>query len=97
MVKAFASGAVDSALVPSRIKPMTFKWAFYSQLPCLTLSIEGTAWRTSRQAYLLRRWERHLAGFPHLGVVDRWPATSKRARYSTLIAFRDLKINILGI
>ena len=26
------------------------------------------------------RWERHLAGFPHLGVVDRWPATPKRAR-----------------
>ena len=25
-------------------------------------------------------WERHLAGFPHLGVVDRWPATPKRAR-----------------
>ena len=26
------------------------------------------------------RWERHLAGFPLLGVVDRWPATPKRAR-----------------
>ena len=24
---------------------------------------------------LLCLWERHLAGFPHLGVVDRWPAT----------------------
>ena len=32
------------------------------------------------QVYLLCRWERHLAGFPHLGVVDRWPATPKRAR-----------------
>ena len=53
---------------------------WYSQLPCLTLSIEGTVWRTSRQVYLLCRWERHLAGFPHLGVVDRWPATPKRAR-----------------
>ena len=34
----------------------------------------------SRQVYLLRRWERHLAGFPHLSVVYRWPATPKRAR-----------------
>ena len=33
------------------------------------------------------RWERHLTEFPHLGVVDRWPATSKRAHYSALIAF----------
>ena len=53
---------------------------WYSQLPCLTLSIKGTVWRTSRQVYLLCRWEWHLAGFPHLGVVDRWPATPKRAR-----------------
>ena len=28
----------------------------------------------------------HLA-FSHLGVVDRWLATSKRARYSALIPF----------
>ena len=26
-------------------------------------------------------------GFPHLGVVDKRPATPKRARYSTLNAF----------
>ena len=26
------------------------------------------------------RLEMHLAGFPHLGVVDRWPATPQRAR-----------------
>ena len=53
------------------------------------------AWRStfkgqcgeSRQVHLLCRWERHLARFPHLGVVDRWPATPKRARYSALIAF----------
>ena len=22
-------------------------------------------------------WERHLAGFPHRGVVERWPATPR--------------------
>ena len=26
-------------------------------------------------------------GFPHLGVVDRWLVTSKRARYGALIVF----------
>ena len=31
--------------------------------------------------------EEHLAIFPHLGVVDRWPATPKRAWYSAMIAF----------
>ena len=50
----------------------------YSQLPYLTLSVKGTVWRTSRQVYLLCRWERHLAGFPHLGVIDRWLAIPKR-------------------
>ena len=44
------------------------------------LSIEGTVWRTSRQVYLLRGWERHLAGFPNLGVADTRLATPKRAR-----------------
>ena len=40
----------------------------------------GSRQATSRPVRLLCRWERHLAGFPHLGVVDRWLATSKRAR-----------------
>ena len=57
---------------------MTLKLLFTDA--CLTLSIEGTVWKTSPQVYLLCRWERHLVGFPHLGVVDRWPATPKRAR-----------------
>ena len=43
-------------------------------------SLKRTVWRTSRQVYLLYRLERHLAGFPHLIVVDRWLATPKRAR-----------------
>ena len=36
---------------------------------------QETEWRTNPQVYLLCRWERHLAGFPHLGVVDSWPVT----------------------
>ena len=34
----------------------------------------------SRQVYLLWCWERHFTEFPHLSVVNRWPATPKRAR-----------------
>ena len=83
MDRSSATGAVDSGLIPSRVKPITLKLVL--QLPCSTLSIEGTVWRTSRQVYLLYRWKRHLAGFPHLCVVDRWLATSKGARYSAMI------------
>ena len=42
--------------------------------------------KVSRQVYLYLL-ERHLGWIPHLGAVDKWPATPKRARYSTLIAF----------
>ena len=71
-----------------------FKWVgsnqlhrnWYSQLPCLTLSIEGTEWRTSRQVCLLCRWERHLAGFLHLSVVNRRPVAPSKTLHSALIA-----------
>ena len=69
----------------SWIKPMILNW--YSRLPCLTLNIERTVGRTSRQVYVLCRWERHLAGFPYLREVRRWLATPKRASSSALITF----------
>ena len=56
-------------------------------IACLKFSIKGTVRKTSRQVYLLCQCEKHLAGLPHLGAVDRWLATPKRARYSALIAF----------
>ena len=83
VVSASVSGGVDLGLIPSWVKAMTSNW--YSQLPCLTFSIKGTGWRTSRQVYLCR-WERHLPGFFHLVVVDKWPAVSQPARYGVLIA-----------
>ena len=70
--------AVDLGLIPSRVKATTLRLVF-TALPCLTLSIKGTVWRTSLHVYLLCCWERHLSGFPHPGVVDRWLATPKRA------------------
>ena len=35
-----ASGAADSDLIPSRVKPMNLKFVFTA--PCLKLSIKGT-------------------------------------------------------
>ena len=64
-----------------------FKLVF-TQLPCLTLSIKGTVWRTSWQVYLLCvLLGKALSGISHVRVMDRWPATPKRARYNALIAF----------
>ena len=40
------------------------------------------------------RWERHLAGFPHLGEVGRWLATPKRARIAHWSLSRDRRINM---
>ena len=73
----------DSIL--SRVKPMTSKLLFTASL--VDVRQTSTVWRTNRQVYLLYRWEKHLAEFPHLKVVGRWPATPKRARYSAFIAF----------
>ena len=59
---------------------MTLKLLFTASLLDLTFSNKGTVRRTSRQVYLLCCWERRLAGLPHVGVVDTWLATPKRAR-----------------
>ena len=61
---------------------MTLKLVFAASL--LDVSIKG---QCGEQVYLLCGWKRHLAGFPHRGVVDRWLATPERARYSALMAF----------
>ena len=84
LVRASAFGTVDCRVIPSRGNPMTLELIF------LVFQLDAQHQRNSVknkwQVYLCG-WERHLAGFPHLGVVDRWPATSERARYSALIAF----------
>ena len=53
-------------LIPSRVKPMPLKLIFTAFL----LDI-GTVRRTSRQVYLLCRWEKHITEFFHLGVIDK--------------------------
>ena len=72
MNKASTVGAVHSGLIPSLVEPMTANC--YSQLPCLTLSIKGTVWRTSRQVYLLCRCkicEKILSGIPSFSSDGR--------------------------
>ena len=49
---------------------------------------------TNYRWHLWCRWERHLAGFPHLGVVDRWLATPNRARIAHWSLCRDGRINM---
>ena len=46
------------------------------------------------QVYLLRRSGKHLAGFPNIGVVDRWLVTPKRARIALSSFSRDKRINM---
>ena len=75
VIRASDSEAVDSVLLPNRVKPMILKLV---STPSLldAQQCEGQ-WR---QVYLLCRWQRHLAEFPHVSVVERWPATPKGAR-----------------
>ena len=61
VVRASAFVAASLGFIPSRIKPVTLKLVFTLQLPCLSFSIKGTVWRTSRRVYQLCRWHRHFA------------------------------------
>ena len=84
VVKVSPSEAVDSALVPSRVKPVTLKLVFTASL-LYVQHYKGAVWITSLLVVLL---EKALGGIPHFGVVNREPASpTKRTCYSALIAF----------
>ena len=72
--------AANSGLVLSQVEPITRKLVFTAS--CFTLSIKKALSRTSRQVFLLCRWEKLLvARFARLRIVDRWAATIvKRCR-----------------
>ena len=76
--KASASGSVDLGFDSESGQTNDFKIGIHS-LPASRSAFKGQC-GASRQVYSLCRWERHLTGFPHNGVVDRWLATPKRAR-----------------
>ena len=83
-------GAIDSGLIPSRVKPLTLKLVFIAFL------LDAQHKRDSvenKPASLLVLFGKALKlnGIPHLGVVDRWPATPKRAHYKALIKNKNNK------
>ena len=49
--------------------------------------------QSEKQAGKFVPLKKPLAGFPKLGVVNRWPATPKRARIAPELS-RDKKINM---
>ena len=93
VVRTSVSGAVDSGLILSRIKPMTLKLAFTACL--LDAPMKGTVWRTSRQVYLLCRWERHRAGFPHFGVVDRTRTIDRRKLTASQLTAKNSSVRCI--
>ena len=76
--RASASGSVDLRFDSESGQTNDFKTGIHS-FPAWRSALKGQCGE-SRQVYLLCRWERHFTGFPHLSVVDRWPANLKRAR-----------------
>ena len=55
----------------SRVIPNDHKMVFTASLLGAQHK-KGIVWRTSRQAFLLCPWARHLTGRLHLYVADRW-------------------------
>ena len=104
MVRVFVLGAVDSGLILSRVIPMTLKLVFTASLfdaqherdsvENKSVGLLGVSSRVSRLLVLLGKACSCLVGLPHLDVVDRWPATSQRARIAHCSLSRDSRINM---
>ena len=72
------SYAVDSSLIPSLVKPMTLKLVFTASL--LDVQHQRDSVENKPASLLVVPLGKALSGITHLGVVERWPATPKRAR-----------------
>ena len=83
MVRGSATGAVDSGLIRTLVKSVSVK--FTASL--LDAQHQRNSVENKPASLLVVLLGKAFSGFPHVGVVDRWPATSKRARYCALIAF----------
>ena len=84
MERASAYGAVDLGLIPNRVKPMTLKLLYTASL------LDAQHYRDSVEkpaSLLVVPLGKALHGITHHRVVDKLPAASKQARYSTLISF----------
>ena len=78
LYRASATESVDLGFDSESGQTNELKTGIHS-FPATRSAFKGQ-WGESPQVYLLCRWEKHLTEFPHLSVVDRWPATLKRAR-----------------
>ena len=76
MVSASTSVTADSDLIPSQVKPMNVKLVSTASL--LKVQLAAPCGEQAGK-FTCRAIEKHLAGFPHLGVLNRWLAASKRA------------------
>ena len=77
MVRASASGAVDSRLIPSRVKAITLKLVFTASL--LDAQHYRDCLKNKPASLLVVPLGKALSEIPHHSVVDGWPATPKRA------------------
>ena len=85
MLRTTASGAVDSGLISSQVKLMTSKLVFTASF--LDAQHQRDSVENKPASLHAVPLVKALNGVPHLRVADIWPATSKRARYSTSIVF----------
>ena len=76
--RASVSGAVDSGLISSRVKPMTLKLVFTASL--LDAQHYKDSVENKPASLFVMQLGKALSWIAHLGVVDRWLATPKRAR-----------------
>ena len=58
---------------------MTLKLVFTASLLDVQLLILKDSVEKARKFTSCAVGKKHLAGFPHLSMVDRWPATPKQA------------------
>ena len=75
----------ESGLNPSHVKPVTVKMVFTASLHDAQ-HVEDSV-ENKPESLLVVPLGKALTGIPHLRVVDRWPVSPKRGRYSDLIAF----------
>ena len=85
MLRASASSVVDSGLIASRVKPMTFKLVFTASL--LDAQHQRGSVKNKPASLLVVPLEKALSGIPPFWCGRQMLATVKRARYSALIAF----------
>ena len=65
-------------MISGRVKPMTLKLVFTASL--LDAQQQWDSVENKPASLLVVPLGKTLSGFPYLDVVDRWPATPKRAR-----------------